>query len=300
MDTLDNIQINFDQSNVTLLNLSLGILMLSVAIDLKLTDFQYIFKNPKAVIAGLISQWVLLPLLTLVLAMWIQPHYSLAMGMLLIAAVPGGNVSNYTVHLAKANSALSILLTTISTVFCAVSTPLLFSLLKEALPNEIPLAHNFEISFLDLFKTIIQLIFIPLMAGLFLNYKYPNFVLKIKNGLKKISLFIFASFVIVALLSNFDNLKQYLHLVFGLVFVHNFMALTIGFVWSRYIVKLSLGDSRAISLETGIQNSGLALILVFNFFEANGGMALIAAWWSIWHLLSSSLLAYVWGREQKT
>lgn len=273
--------------------------MFGVAIELKLSDFGYVFKNPKAVLSGWLSQWLLLPLLTLVLVWTMKPVYSLAMGMILIAACPGGNISNYTVHLAKANVALSIVLTIISTVLCAVSTPFVFSTLHQWLPQSTSSMKTFEIRFWDMFLTIFQLIVIPLFMGLLFNYRFPKTVDKIKRYIKILSLLIFVGFVIIALYANLDNLKSYIHLVFGIVLIHNLLALALGYFWSRKVMKLPLNDSRAISIETGIQNSGLALILVFNFFEGNGGMALIAAWWSIWHLISSFSLAFWWGRRVK-
>jgi len=297
LESLDHIQINFSENNVVFLNICLGILMLGVAIELKFSDFKYILKNPKAVMAGWVSQWILLPVLTMGLIWWIKPIYSLSMGMILIAACPGGNISNYTVHLAQANVALSIVLTIISTVFCVVSTPFIFSVLHQYLPVSSENIKTFDIRLIDMFKTIFQLILVPLIVGIFLNHKFPSFVNKIKKILKNLSLLIFVGFVVVALMSNYDNLKAYLHIVFGIVLLHNFIALVTGYVWSRHIVRLPLSDSRAISIETGIQNSGLALILIFNFFDANGGMALIAAWWSIWHLISSFGLSYWWSKR---
>ena len=110
---------------------------------------------------------------------------------------------------------------------------------------------------------------------------------------------IFIGFVIAAVLGNLDNLKQYVSIVFFIVLLHNGLALGIGYFWSKKIMKLPTSDARAIAIETGIQNSGLALILIFNFFNGLGGMALIAAWWSICHLLSSMSLAMWWGREDR-
>lgn len=297
MDTLEHIQIHFSTDNIIWLNLSLGFLMLGVAIELKPGDFAYIFKNPKAVMTGFLSQWLWLPLLTLALVWVIRPEYNLALGMILVAACPGGNISNYTVHLAGANVALSIVLTIISTLICAVSTPFIFQILQPWLPDGGDAYLGFQIAFRDMFLTIFQLILVPLIVGISLNYFYATFVQKIKKYIKSLSLMIFSGFVIVALAANFQQLTSYLHLVFWIVFIHNFLALVTGYVWSRHIIHLSVYDSRAISIETGIQNSGLALILIFNFFNANGGMALIAAWWSIWHLISSFAVAQWWRRS---
>ncbi len=298
METLENININFDQNQVTLLNICLGFLMFGVALDLKIDDFKYIFKAPKSIISGLLSQWILLPILTMVLVYIIQPTYSLALGMVLIAACPGGNVSNYAVHLAKANAALSIMLTMISTLLCVFSTPTIFSILESILPERVESQMIFEIKFADMIWSIGQLIIIPLIFGFILSNYYPLFTNKIKKSVKKVSFIIFVSFVIVAVAGNFENLKKYLYLVFLIVFIHNSLALLVGYFWSRRIMNLPIADSRTISIETGIQNSGLALILIFNFFDGNGGMALIAAWWSIWHLISALSLAWWWRRKQ--
>ena len=294
MQDLNNISINFDQNQVIILNLCLGILMFGVALDLKIFDFQYILKNPKAVIAGMISQWILLPLFTLVLVWIIRPEYSLAMGMILIAACPGGNVSNYAVHLAGANAALSVILTMISTLLCAFSTPFIFAQLKKFIPSSIDHNIDFEISFGDMILTIGQLIEIPLIIRFLMNEYMPKITSRLRKPIKNISFIIFIGFVVAAIAGNLENLKNYIGIVFFIVLIHNSLALFIGFSWARYLIKLPAVDAQTISIETGIQNSGLALILIFNYFDGTGGMALIAAWWSVWHLISALGLAFWW------
>lgn len=297
MQDLDSISINFDQNQVILLNICLGILMFGVALDLKVSDFKYVLKNPKAVIAGMISQLILLPLITLVLVWIIRPEYSLAMGMILIAACPGGNVSNYAVHLAGANAALSVILTMISTLICAFSTPFIFTQLRKAIPSSIDQTIDFDISFGDMIITIGQLIVIPLIIGYIMNAYLPQITSRLRKPIKNISFIIFIGFVVAAIAGNLENLKNYLGIVFFIVLVHNTLALLIGFSWTRYLIKLPAVDAQTISIETGIQNSGLALILIFNYFNGTGGMALIAAWWSVWHLLSALGLAFIWKKQ---
>ncbi|MGB4958677.1 MAG: bile acid:sodium symporter family protein [Saprospiraceae bacterium] len=291
---LDHIIINFDHTQILVLNVCLGILMFGVALELKLSDFKYIIQQPKVVIGGMVSQWILLPVLTIGLIYLIRPDYSLALGMILIAACPGGNVSNYAVHLAGANAALSVVLTMVTTVMCAVSTPFIFRNLKKLLPLSGDEYPPFDIAFLDMLSTIGQLILIPLTIGFLFTTYLPVLTCKIKGVVKKVSFLIFIGFVIAAVSGNLDNLYNYVYIVFFIVLVHNGLALVIGYYWSEKILRLTVNDCRAISIETGIQNSGLALILIFNFFDGLGGMALIAAWWSIWHLLSSLALAWWW------
>lgn len=299
MDTLSHIHINFDQGQVLYLNICLGILMFGVALDLKLEDFKYLLKEPKSIIGDLISQWILLPLVTIALVYIIHPDYGLMLGMALIAACPGGNVSNYATHLCKGNAALSIILTTITTVLCVFSTPFIFASLQKVLPIDQVHDADFNIRFSDMVITIVQLIIIPLVIGFLMNHFWPHFVSKIRGIVKILSMVIFIGFVLAAVAGNIDNLVKYIDIVFFIVLIHNGMALLIGYFWSKAILGLSINDARTISIETGIQNSGLALILIFNFFDANGGMALIAAWWSVWHLISALGLAWFWGRKEK-
>lgn len=291
MDHLSQIRINFDQGQVTLLNLCLGFLMFGVSLDLRLSDFGYLLKNSKSVIAGLVSQLILLPLLTMILVFILKPAPSLVLGMLLIASCPGGNVSNYAVHLARANVALSVVLTSISTLACTLTTPLIFSIGKYVAGSTGSTPDTFSISFVDMAIAIVKLLLFPLILGLLFNRYLPVITRRIQGAVKVLSFVIFICFVLFAILGNLNNMQQYLGNVFFIVLIHNGLALLVGYLFSYYAAGLNSNDSISIAIETGIQNSGLALVLIFNFFGGEGGMALIAAWWSIWHLLSAFGLA---------
>lgn len=293
MEAIDTIQINFDASQLIILNILLAFLMFGVALDLRLENFKAIVQHPKASIVGLGSQLVLLPLLTIGLIFLMRPPTSLALGMLLVSTCPGGNVSNFAVHLAKGNAALSVLLTSISTLSAIVITPVYFTLLMPVIPGASAFQKVINIEPLGIVLTIVQLIVVPLAIGMLLNYRAPKLTDRIKKTVRILSLLIFFGFIIGAVLSNYDNIVNYLHLVFFLVFLHNALALTTGYWFARFN-HLQKKDAKAISLETGIQNSGLGLILIFNTFNGLGGMALIAAWWGIWHLVSAFSLAMWW------
>ena len=290
---IDDIRINFDEGQLSLLNLCLGFLMFGVALDIDFSSFKKVLKNPKSLGVGLFSQLIILPLLTLGLIYLLKPHPSLAMGMLLIAACPGGNVSNYAVHISGANTALSVTLTSISTLASALTTPLIFTFLQDFLPGHD--AKQISLSVWQMSGSLIKLIIFPILLGFAFKKYFSSFTAKILPWIKQLSMLIFLSFVVFALLGNFQNIKSFLYLVFWLVFIHNALALAVGF----YIGKpfgLGLQDRQTIAIETGIQNSGLGLILVFNFFDGLGGMALITAWWGIWHLITSFALANVFKR----
>ncbi len=297
MEHLDSIRIHFNPEQLTLLNLCLAFIMFGVALDLKWSNFRLLFQQPKAAFVGLISQLVLLPLLTIGLIFLLQPPTSIALGMLLVSVCPGGNVSNFAVHIAEGNVALSVVLTTISTLAAAFTTPLLFLLLTPIIPGGATFQQSVYISPLAMVGTIVQLLLLPLALGMLVNHRFPKFTAAIRQPIRVLSLLIFVGFVIFAILGNFKNLQNYLHLVFWIVLLHNAIALCTGYGFAR-LNRLPRADARAIALETGIQNSGLGLILIFNFFNGLGGMAMIAAWWGVWHLISAATVALIWKRKR--
>ncbi len=299
MDTLDSIRINFNPEQLGFLNLCLAFLMFGVALDLKVSHFKALLEQPKATLVGLGSQLILLPLMTLGLIFIFNPPVSMALGMALIASCPGGNVSNYAVHLANANTALSITLTSISTLSAVLITPLYFWLLSQYIPGASSLSGSLQLQPTDMLWTLLQLIVTPLIIGMTLAHKWPNFTFRIQKPVKWISMTIFLGFVVVATYSNWSNIVSYLHLVFLIVLVHNTIAILTGYNFAK-LNKLSEVDARTVAIETGIQNSGLGLILIFNFFDGLGGMAMIAAWWGIWHLISAFSMAMWWSRKPST
>lgn len=293
MNPIDEIVIHFNQDKLFVLNISLAFIMYSIALDLKVEHFSAVLKFPKMVATGLTSQWLVLPALTIALIFLWNPPASIALGMLLVAACPGGNVSNYAVHLSGGNTALSISMTTISTISAILLTPLLFEILAPWVVDDNFKGVNISIPFSEMLKTIGLLIFLPLAAGMTTSFLWPAWTKKIQPYLNKISMGVFLLIIVGGIASNLDNIQKYLHLVFGLVVIHNGLAILGGYLWA-WIWGQKEKERRAISIETGIQNSGLGLILIFNFFDGNGGMALIAACWGIWHLISGVLLSLYW------
>lgn len=297
METIDQIRINFDPDKLFVLNLCLAFLMFGVALDMQLHNFRKLGSRPRALLVGLSSQLLLLPLLTLVLIYLFKPVPSLALGMILVAACPGGNVSNYAVHLARANIELSVVLTSISSMSSLLVTPLYFFILSGFLPTG-ETAGDIKINVHpgDMLITLVQLIFIPVALGLLIQNRFPVLAARLKKPVQNLSMVVFLALILAALASNYQQIKDYLHLVFILVIVHNLAALSGGYAWSR-LLRLPVADARTIALETGIQNSGLGLVIIFSFFDGLGGMALIAAWWGIWHLISAFALALFWRRR---
>jgi BASS family bile acid:Na+ symporter len=273
--------------------------MYGIALDLKPDHFKQILRSPKNIGIGLFSQLLLLPALTFLLIGILNPAPGFALGMILVAACPGGNISNFMTHLSGGNTALSVSLTAIVTLLAVIATPLNFTLWAGLYGKGNHLLQQFSISFWEMFKSICLLVVIPLSLGMLTQHYFPVFTSRVKQAIKYLSMLIFMVFILVALLSNFDSFLKVIGVIFILVLCHNALGLLGGYTMSR-IFGLNEYDRRAITIETGIQNSGLGLILIFNFFGGLGGMAVIAAWWGIWHIISGLSLALLWSRKRPT
>lgn len=267
--------------------------MFGVALDIKLSDFRRVFRSPRSAVVGLLSQFVLLPALTFLLVIIIQPSPSIALGMILVAACPGGNISNFMTYLSKGNTALSVSLTSLGTILSIVFTPLNLELWASLYKPTASILHEVSLDPVEVFKTIAVLIGIPLILGMTVSRKNPEFSQRLSKIVKPISILIFAAFVIIAFANNFDAFLEYIQYVIFIVLIHNAAALALGFYTAKFS-GLEAADQKTLAIETGIQNSGLGLILIFGFFDGLGGMAIVAAWWGIWHIISGLALAGYW------
>ncbi|OHX51139.1 symporter [Planococcus salinarum] len=293
---IDEVQLNFNPATLLLMNILIGFIMFGVALDLKPADFKRTLRSPKPFIIGLSAQFIIMPALTFLLVLILQPQPSIALGMFLVAAAPGGNLSNFLTHLAKGNTPLSISMSAVSTAFSLFMTPLNVMLWGSLYGPTREILRSFMIHPIDLVQTIVILLGIPLALGMYVNHKAPRWSSKASRFMKRFSIGFFLVFVAGALAANFNYFLEFVSMVVLAVFLHNMIAILTGYFTSRAF-KLPERDRRAIAIEIGIQNSGLALILVFNFFDGLGGMAIVAAWWSIWHIVTGLALATFWSKR---
>lgn len=297
--SIDSARLNFSQDSLWVLNTCLAIIMFGIALDIKWEDFRKVFINPKATWVGLLLQFILLPASTFVLVWIIEPAPSIALGMMLVAACPGGNISNFMTHMAKGNTALSVSLTSIGTVLAIFTTPLNLQIWASLYPPTAAILNEVSLNIADVFETIAVLIGIPLILGITMSKKYPAVAAQLSKRVKPFSIFIFALFVIIAFANNVDSFLEFIHLVVIIVFIHNLTALLLGYSVAKAF-GLSLENRKTLAIETGIQNSGLGLVLIFGFFQGLGGMAIVAAWWGIWHIISGLAIATYWSRQMTT
>ena len=297
---IDNIQVTLNAGGMNTINIVLAFVMFGVSLGIHPGIFIEVFKKPKSVILGAVCQLVLLPAFTCLLAIlmngWISPMMGL--GMILVASCPGGNISNFMSSLAKANIELSVSLTAISTALAVLMTPFNFWLWGNAYLHfaavyaDIP---TLVIPLMDVLKTIFILLGVPLIAGILTSRYLPKVAAFLKKPLQYLSILFFIAMVILSFAGNLDAFVKCIKNIFLVVFIHNLLALSIGyFVGSTF--KVPEADRRTLTIETGIQNSGLGLVLLlgtslFAGFPPHGGMLVITAWWGIWHIISGLTVA---------
>ena len=307
---LDTIRINFSAGGMHIINLVLAFVMFGVALGIQPSMFKEVLKKPKSVIVGLVSQLIALPALTFLLIVAFNQYITpmVAMGMILVAACPGGNISNFMSQLSKANTELSVTLTAITTSLSTVLTPANFALWGGLYVNFVnPQAgsalRELHIDIYQMFETVFILLGVPLVLGILVSHYLPKVAQKLKKPMQYFSILFFIMMVVLAFGNNVDLFLKYIGFIFILVLIHNGLALSTGFGMAT-IFKLPFADRRTLTIETGIQNSGLGLVLLFNpkIFPpdlAIGGMLFITAWWGIWHIISGLSVSFVFARWHK-
>lgn len=296
MASIDQVQLTFNPQTLTVLNIVLGLVMFGVALELRTSDFKAALKTPKALALGLVGHHILFPAMTYVLVWVLQPLPSIALGMILVSSCPAGHISNFLVHYARGNTALSVSVSALSTAVALVMTPLNFSFWGNLHPVTSGLMKQVAMSPWEMLEIVVLLLGVPLVLGMWVAKRFPAFARRIQKPMKILSLLVLVGFIVGALAANFRHFLAYVHFVVLVVFIHNLMALVTGYGLSTAL-GLPERDRRAISFEMGIQNSGLGLILIFNFFNGLGGMAIVTAWWGIWHIVAGMTLAAWWKRR---
>ena len=305
---IDGIDVTLNAGGMNTINIVLAFVMYGVALGIKPRMFVEVFKKPKSVLVGACSQIILLPLFTFLLALALGSSISwtMAMGMILVASCPGGNISNFISSLSKANVELSVSLTAISTALAILTTPFNFWFYGNLYMNlsniagEVP---QLTIPLWDVFKTIFILLGIPLTLGILTAHYLPKAADKMKKPMQIFSILFFIAMIVLSFMGNIDAFLKCIKYIFLIVLVHNLLALLLGYGTSSAF-RLSARDRRTITIETGIQNSGLGLVLllgtsIFADFPPHGGTLVITAWWGIWHIVSGLVAALLFNLSDR-
>jgi BASS family bile acid:Na+ symporter len=307
---LDALSINFGSSGMMIVNIILAFVMFGVALGIKLDTFKDVLMKPKSLIVGVLLQWFALPFITFVLAIalghWITPM--IALGMILVASCPGGNMSNFMSSWAKGNIELSVSMTAITTAFAPFITPLNFWLWGSLYYQVISVKQDVPtlmIPFLPMLGQILLWLGIPIVLGMLCSKYFPKMTQKITKPAQAISIILFMGMIVVSFSQNFTLFIENLFYVFFIVLIHNAFALSTGYFGGK-LFKLPVRDVRSLTVEVGIQNSGLGLVLLFNpkifppeiWHGFYGGMLFITAWWGIWHIVSGLTISSLFRRKK--
>ena len=309
LEGLSDLTINFGEGGMMIVNIILAFVMFGVALGIKTSTFKEVFKKPKSVIVGVLMQWVGLPLVTFLVALalnqWITPM--IALGMILVACCPGGNISNFISSLSKGNVELSVSMTAITTALAPIVTPFNFWFWGNLYAHIVSVKQNIpelSIPFLPMLYQILLLLGVPIVLGLLFARRHPNATKKITKPAQALSILLFVGMVVVSFSQNWQIFIDNIIYVFFIVLLHNACALATGYFGGK-LAKLPVRDCRSLTVEIGIQNSGLGLVLLFNpvifppevWHQHYGGMLLITAWWGIWHIVAGLTVAYMFRRK---
>lgn len=311
---LDSLHVNLTQGSMLIVNFILAFVMFGVALGIKVRTFKSVFKKPTSVIVGLLLQWVALPALTCLLAIVLNPIITpmVGVGMILVASCPGGNMSNFLSAHSKGNIELSVSMTAVTTLFASLITPLNFwfwgshYLRFAEIKRNIP---ELDIPFGDMLSQIILILGFPIVLGLLVSHYFPNFAKKLVKPTSVLSILLFVAMVAISLVQVLSGFEQRWEVYAGIlsclvvVIIHNAVALGSGYFGGKW-ARVPVRDRRSLTIETGIQNSGLGLALIFNpaifppeLWQNNGGMIIITALWGIWHIVSGLTVATIFRRS---
>jgi len=292
-------EIYYNAGSQWALNLVLASMILGIALDIKWQDFRDVVRMPKAIVTGLLAQFLALPAITTGLTLLVDLPAGVELGMILVASCPGGSISNFVTHLSKGNTALSISMTAAASALATIMLPINFVFYSSLNPvaNELMTSINVDSS--ALFISLVWVLAIPLVIGLMVRNRWPAPAKLLHQLLKLTSLLALFSFIVVAIYQNQDAFLSNFKLIFVAVLAHNAIALALGFFAGK-CSGLGIGDIKATTIEVGMQNSSLAIVIVFTQFDGQAGMALISAFWGTWHIASGLVITLVFSRWNDT
>lgn len=297
LQDLDGLLVQFSQAGNSLLVLFMMFVMYGVALGLKPQSFRGVMNRPQSLFLGLACQWVVLPMITFLLCMLFHNVISpmVAMGLILVASCPGGSVSNFMTSLSKGNTELSVLMSAITTLGAPIFTPINYAIwgglyVKYMEPAAGSVLRTLQVPPMQIAVTVVLIMGVPILLGLITVRFAPKASVWLKEVFRYLSIIAFINIVAMMISQNLMMFKEYIGVIFIIVFIHNLTGLGIGYCAST-IAHIPVKDRRAVTLETGIQNSGLGLLLLFNtnIFPpeiAKGGMVFVVAWWGVWHIVS--------------
>jgi len=279
-----------------ILSLVLATMVFSVALELKVADFTRVAQTPRAVVCGLIPQFVLLPVGTWLATLVLDLPPNIEAAMILVAACPGGSLSNVVTHFGRGNTALSVSISAVAALMALVLTPFNFTWMMATNPVTASWMRELSLDASDIWWSLLALLALPMALGLTLSHRWPAATAKIRKPLGTFSLIALLAFIAAGLVSQRALLTLQILPQLVIVVLHNAGGLLLGYLCARAF-RVAERDRRAIVIEGGMQNSGLALGIIAVQFNADLGMVIIASLWGIWHIVSGLTLATFWRQK---
>lgn len=273
-------------NGINILNLLLSLVLFTMGTTLKLNNFLDVFKSPKEIIVGISAQYVIMPIIAFALASIFSLDLALTVGLILVGTVPGGTASDVITFLAKGDVALSVSLTAISTLLSPILTPIITLLI---IGNHIPFNPT------EMFISIIQIVIIPIVIGLLLNYKFPNFCEKLKDYLPALSSIVICLIVAGVVGANKQAIFTSSGIIIVVIIFQYFLAMLLGFA-AGYLVGMKKKHMVTIAIEIAFQNSGLSTSLAKTHFPNLAQATVPGALYSVWQNFAGSILAYLFRR----
>lgn len=293
---VDSIQIAFNEGSMTILRIAIASILFGIALDTRIEDFRQAARRPGAIAIGVAAQFLLLPAITFALTLALNVRGSVALGMILVACCPPGNVSNIVTHQARGDVALSVSMTAVSNLLAIVLMPLNFALWGSLHPTGGTMMRAIELNPVDMLIEVCLVIGLPFLIGVTLANRFPQVSARASKVIGPAAFLLLGGLIAVALANNFSLFLGYIGIVVLAVFLHDALALGLGYGIAK-VTRLPERSARAMTFEVGVRNAGLGLLLVFSYFGGLGGMALVAAWWGIWDIITALVVARWWRRR---
>jgi len=294
---IDDLRIAFSDGSLTTLKVVVGAILFGIALDTPLSAFAAAIRRPVVIGIGVVAQFLFLPALTFLLTLALHVQGSVALGMILVACCPPGNVSNILTHRARGDVALSVSMTSVGNVLAIVLMPLNFAFWGRLHPTGGPildrLGSQVDLSVGSMLGEIALVILVPFAAGITIARLWPRVARVGRRIVGPVSFLALGAVIAVGVAKNWDIFVHHLGVVLVAVLLHDALALAIGYAIAR-ATRLPGPSTKAMTFEVGIRNAGLGLLLVFSFFGGLGGMALVAAWWGIWDIVAGLAVAQTW------
>ncbi len=293
---IDQLDLNLADGFQLAVKAIVALFLFGIALDTKIGDFRDVARRPWVILAGLFAQYVVMPGLTVLLTLALDVRGSVAIGMILVVCCPAGNLSNILTHRSRGDVALSVSLTAVSTIAAVVVTPIALAFWCGLNPAADDLLRDVHIDPWDMVGEAIFLIGLPFALGILIAWRRPSVSERARKIVEPAALTLLLLIVVGGLAGQFGTFIDYVGVVAVAIILQNALSLLVGYGTGR-ATRLPESGVRAMTLELGLRNTGLALVLALGFFGELGGVAFVAAMWGLWDVITGLVLSTWWRRR---